>query len=138
AGQLPALVELVDVVDDEGNPSGRRDLRFELTALDEAVPEIGGLPWLGWTFVVPRFDGPGTYDVAAATRAIEEAGEYGADPTDCSFALGGHDEPYYWHADAGASTVEALGPDGRHLKLHLAMDSSGGSIVVVAELNLPA
>ncbi len=137
AGQLPALVGL----DDAGH------LWVDLTPLDGQNPMVSGLAFRRWHFVIPRWTGAGTYDLVAILRQLEEEASQATgedddvwlpDSTEWSFDL---DETvydtFYWHPDAGASTIEAGGEDGRQLKLHLAMDSSGGSIVVVAEVNLP-
>jgi hypothetical protein len=136
SGELPAMVEL----DDAG------DLRVDLTPLDEQAPALSGVAFRGWRFVIPRWTGAGTYDLAAIWRQLEDdaskvtGDDYVSmpDPMDWSFDLDETVyETFYWHVDAGASTIVASGENGRRLKLELAMDSAGGSIVVAAEVNLP-
>jgi hypothetical protein len=127
AGQLPASVE---VDDDDGT------LRVELDAFDHDVPTLAGHPLVGWHFAVPRYAGPGTYDLSAVAAELEEQGDE-LDYTEFCLGLGGWDEPLYWTAGTGPASVE-VGDDGRSLVVRMAMEGAwGGPYEVVAQVNLP-
>jgi hypothetical protein len=128
AGNLPCRIERIP---------DTSDLKVDLTPLPESIPMIGGEPLLAWTFIVLDFTGPKTYDLAAAWQAREAAGASLPEPWEWMFAIGNTDEAPCWYDGAGASTIEVLGDDCRHVKLHLAHAGPGGDVDVTAELNLP-
>jgi hypothetical protein len=141
AGQLPARVETRadtawDAETGEERPGGQT-LLVELTALDHDRPVLAGMPLLGWTFAVPDYTGPGTYDINEIVRRREEEGGY-VEYTEWCLGLGSWDEPLYWDSSAGPSTVE-IGPDGRAATVRMTMSAAWGSgpTEVVASVNLP-
>jgi len=140
AGQLPAKVETrpdteYDEATGEEHEVGRT-LVIDLEARDDAVPLLAGQPLVGWRLVVPDYDGPGTYDLAAIVRRREESGGY-VEYTDWCLGLGGWDEPLYWGPDTGPATVE-VAEDERSIVVRMAVEGAGGGPYdVVAQLNLP-
>lgn len=141
SGQLPAKVERIaastpDPEELEWNRwAGEASLRVDLTPPDHSQPVIGGQPLGTWTFVIPGYTGPGTYDLQTIAREREGAGAE-LDPFDHCLALGHEDEPYYWYSEV-PGTIE-VGADERALVVRLTMASASGEVAVVASINLPA
>jgi hypothetical protein len=141
AGQLPALVERIaaatpDPEELEYDPwAGEARLRVELTSPPASQPVIGGLPLAGWSFVIPGYDGPGTYDLMAIGQQRSEAG-VDLDAAEYAFALGGWDDPFYWYSQVPGS-IE-VGADERALVVRMSAQSAMGSVDIVASINLPA
>jgi len=141
SGQLPAKVERVPATHPEPdelewNPwAGEASLSVELTAPPAGRPVIGGAVLFSWTFAIPGYAGPGTYDLQVIGQERAEGGAE-LDAMDFALALGEEEEPFYWYSEVPGS-IEVAG-DERALVVRMTMASASGEIGVVASVNLPA
>jgi hypothetical protein len=140
SGQLPAKVERIpasapDPEELEYNRFvGEASVRVDLQPPLDAQPVVGGRALVSWTFVIPGYAGPGTYDLTVDGQERQDAGQL--DPLDIALTLDDYDEPYYWYADVPGSID--VGDDERSLVVRMTMGSASGEIQVVASVNLPA
>ncbi len=93
----------------------------------EPVDLGGGHSFEALQFAVPGFAGAGTYDLSA----YESRDDW--DGTWFGLMLDGSEEGYYWTAEYGPGVI-TVEPDGRTLRVRLAMEDSGSSHVDVDAL----
>jgi hypothetical protein len=106
---------------------------IELFAEDTSQPAIGGRSLKHWSIQIPGYAGDGTYDLTAIAREQEAAG---ATPSyeDCGMDFAeADDSSFYFHADAGQSTITVT-EDGKRLSATIAMTGAIGDLLATAEI----
>lgn len=123
SGELPARGSLED---------GMRHVELLTGEGQEPALDNGDL-LRGVSFAVPGFHGDGRYDLLAAARTAEAAGEE-FDPFLWCLAAGNDDESLYWVPSTGAAATVDVAVDGSAFTLWARMTSAVGDADVVVQV----
>lgn len=144
AGEIPAAVVIEpDASEGDDDPfGGQPSLVVDLRDASRADMSIGGHPFAGWSFEVPAFTGPGSYDLADSGLARRDAG-CEPDYIDWELSLGHEGEAFYFQPDIGPSRVEVEATDdgGAVLRVDMSLTGAAGQVRATAEIavaTLPA
>jgi hypothetical protein len=119
--------ELAAMVSRHRDDTGGTTLQVALAPAENPGPQLDGLPLFGLRLEIPRYTGPGRYDLS--TRPELE-------PNSNLLALGDEDEPFAWAPQFGLGAV-TVAPDERLLDVGLAMRGPAGALHLTAKITLP-